>query len=413
MARAADADPSLNGALEKVTADAVSDADKALSLVDEKIVRTDAPNFDPQTYFSAMTSAIDKQYALIATATKALGGILDAREQANRRELLILALLMIALTALAVGTVAIVSRAMSRSVEGALHLADALAHGDLTRRHEHDSSDEIGRVVHGIRLSMAALATIVVDIKQASESVSSAAAQIAAGNLDLSGRTEEQASSLQQTAASMEELSSTVRQSAAGAREVNELAATTSEAAARGGAVVGQVVATMDDITASSRKIGEIISVIDSIAFQTNILALNAAVEAARAGDQGRGFAVVASEVRTLAQRSAQAAREIKDLINDSMRKVETGSQQVRNAGEAMGDIVAQVSRVTKLIADMSHTSAEQSSGISQVSEAVSQMDQVTQQNAALVEESAAAAASLKDQADSLAQSVAMFKVAA
>jgi len=209
----------------------------------------------------------------------------------------------------------------------------------------------------------------------------------------------------------MEQLSSTVKQSADSAREVNALAASTSEAANRGGAVVTQVVTTMDDITTSSKKIGEIISVIDGIAFQTNILALNAAVEAARAGDQGRGFAVVASEVRTLAQRSAQAAHEIKDLINASMRNVETGSNQVKDAGVAMADIVNQVKQVTKLIAEISNGSSEQASGIAQVSDAVSQMDQVTQQNAALVEQSAAAAASLKDQAESLAESVAKFKL--
>ena len=217
--------------------------------------------------------------------------------------------------------------------------------------------------------------------------------------------------SLQQTAASMEQLTSTVKQSADNAKQANQLASAASEAATKGGAVVGQVVSTMEDITASSKKIADIISVIDGIAFQTNILALNAAVEAARAGEQGRGFAVVAGEVRNLAQRSAQAAREIKSLINDSVEKVDSGSKQVAEAGAAMSDIVLQVKRVTDLIGEITTASLEQSSGIGQVNDAITQMDQVTQQNAALVEESAAAAASLREQAHSLAQAVSVFKL--
>jgi methyl-accepting chemotaxis protein len=258
---------------------------------------------------------------------------------------------------------------------------------------------------------MQSLAKVVADIKASSESVSTASNEIAAGNQDLSSRTEQQASSLQQTAASMEQLTGTVRQSADNARQANELVTHASQSALQGGTVVEQVVKTMEDISASSRRIADIISVIDGIAFQTNILALNAAVEAARAGEQGRGFAVVAGEVRSLAQRSAQAARDVKQLINDSSAKVDAGSRHATDAGAAMQQIVAQVKQVTTLISEITNAAAEQSSGILQINQAVSQMDQTTQQNAALVEQSAAAAQSLREQASALAHTVAVFRV--
>jgi len=235
--------------------------------------------------------------------------------------------------------------------------------------------------------------------------------EISAGNTDLSSRTEQQAASLEETAASMEQLASTVKQNADNARQANQLAASASDVAERGGSAVSEVVSTMQGISASSRKISEIVSVIDGIAFQTNILALNAAVEAARAGEQGKGFAVVAGEVRSLAQRSAQAAKEIKGLIEDSVTKVGAGSQQVERAGATMQEIVASVKRVTDIMGEISAASEEQSSGIDQVNRAVSQMDEVTQQNAALVEEAAAAAGSLQDQAHRLAEAVAVFKI--
>ena len=257
------------------------------------------------------------------------------------------------------------------------------------------------------------LARVVGQVRQSSESIATGSAQIATGNADLSQRTEEQASNLQQTAASMEELTSTVKQNSDTARQANQLATSASAAATQGGVVVGQVVSTMEAIAASSRKISDIIGVIDGIAFQTNILALNAAVEAARAGEQGRGFAVVASEVRSLAQRSANAAKQIKSLISESVEKVETGSKLVGDAGKSMQDIVSQVKRVNDLIAEISAASVEQTQGIGQVGDAVNQLDQVTQQNAALVEESAAAADSLSQQAAKLAELVSVFKLAA
>ena len=334
-----------------------------------------------------------------------------AAQSAARDSIALLALAgMIAL----IGTLVawLVTRSIAAPLREAIEVAGRIKDGDLTREVEVTAADETGQLLAAIRDMQVALRSVVGQVRTGVDSVSTASGQIAAGNQDLSSRTEEQASSLQQTAASMEQLTSTVKQSADNAKQANQLAVSASEAASKGGAVVGQVVATMEDITASSKKIADIISVIDGIAFQTNILALNAAVEAARAGEQGRGFAVVAGEVRNLAQRSAQAAREIKSLISDSVEKVEAGSRQVNDAGSAMSEIVAQVKRVTDLIGEITSASLEQSSGIGQVNDAITQMDQATQQNAALVEESAAAAASLKEQAGKLAEAVAVFKLA-
>jgi methyl-accepting chemotaxis protein len=255
------------------------------------------------------------------------------------------------------------------------------------------------------------LAKVVGEVRQGTDTMATASSQIASGNQDLSSRTEQQASSLQETAASMEELTSTVKQNADNARQANQLAVSASEVAVRGGSVVSQVVDTMSAINTSSRKIVDIIAVIDGIAFQTNILALNAAVEAARAGEQGRGFAVVASEVRSLAQRSAAAAKEIKGLIDDSVGKVAAGSHQVAEAGQTMEEIVASVKRVTDIMGEIMSASHEQTQGIEQINQAISQMDQVTQQNAALVEEAAAAAGSLQEQAGSLSQVVSVFQL--
>jgi len=257
------------------------------------------------------------------------------------------------------------------------------------------------------------LQTLVSQVRSGTDTIATASGQIASGNQDLSSRTEQQASSLEETASSMEELTSTVKQNADNARQANVLAQSASGIAVKGGDVVGQVVGTMASINESSRKIVDIISVIDGIAFQTNILALNAAVEAARAGEQGRGFAVVASEVRNLAQRSAAAAKDIKQLIGDSVEKVETGSQLVEQAGRTMTEIVASITRVTDIMAEITSASVEQSSGIEQVNTAIVQMDQVTQQNAALVEQAAAAAESMQDQAARLSEVVSVFKLLA
>ncbi|AMG46499.1 methyl-accepting chemotaxis protein [Achromobacter ruhlandii] len=304
-----------------------------------------------------------------------------------------------------------VSKSITAPLAQAVSVAETVARGDLGQPILAVTRDETGRLLRALHDMQDKLAGAVRTIRAGSETISSAAGQIAAGNTDLSSRTEEQAASLEETAASMEELASTVKQNADNARQANQLAASASEVAQRGGAVVSAVVSTMGDISASSRKISEIVSVIDGIAFQTNILALNAAVEAARAGEQGKGFAVVAGEVRSLAQRSAQAAREVKTLIEASVSKVAEGADQAENAGTTMQEVVASVKRVTDIMGEIAAASQEQASGIEQVNRAVSQMDEVTQQNAALVEEAAAAAGSMQDQAHALVRAVGVFRL--
>ncbi|MCA1325005.1 methyl-accepting chemotaxis protein [Herbaspirillum sp. alder98] len=287
----------------------------------------------------------------------------------------------------------------------------ASGQGDLTRRLEAQGRDELAQIAGAFNRFADKISHTLLDIRRASESVRTSSGEIASGNLNLSNRTEQQAGSLEETASAMEELTSTVKQNADNARQASQLAVSASEVAVQGGQVVGQVVETMNSINESSRKIVDIISVIDGIAFQTNILALNAAVEAARAGEQGRGFAVVASEVRSLAQRSAAAAKQIKDLIDDSVHKVEAGSQLVGQAGTTMSEVVASVRRVTDVVAEISSANQEQSAGINEIGRAVTQMDEATQQNAALVEQAAAAATSLQEQASQLAETVAGFKL--
>ena len=303
-------------------------------------------------------------------------------------------------------------RSITVPVREAVDLAQAVAAGDLTHVVRPKTTDEIGQLLHALSEMQRSLVRVVGQVRQGAEAVASASAQIAQGNQDLSSRTESQASALEETASSMEELSSTVRQNSDNAQQPNQLAQSASTVAVQGGEVVSQVVHTMTGIADSSRKISDIINVIDGIAFQTNILALNAAVEAARAGEQGRGFAVVAGEVRSLAGRSAEAAKEIKTLIQDSVERVEQGSSLVNRAGQTMQDVVDSIQRVTDIMGEISAASIEQSSGVAQVGEAVTQMDQATQQNAALVEEMAAAASSLRGQAHELVESVAVFRLA-
>ncbi|HEX5354950.1 MAG TPA: methyl-accepting chemotaxis protein [Aquabacterium sp.] len=305
----------------------------------------------------------------------------------------------------------LVAGQVSRPVEQAADVLKAVAEGDLTQSVHTDRRDEVGDMQSALANMIRSLSEMVHQVRTGADSVATASTQIAQGNTDLSARTETQASSLEETAASVEEMAGTVRTNADNAMQANQLASAASEVAAQGGRVVSQVVETMNGIQTASRKISDIIGVIDGIAFQTNILALNAAVEAARAGEQGRGFAVVAGEVRSLAQRSAQAAREIKTLINDSVEKVNSGSQLVDAAGSTMNDVVTQVRKVTDLVGEIAHASSEQSQGIGQINQAVSQLDEATQQNAALVEESMAAAESLKTQAQKLAEAVSAFRI--
>jgi len=335
---------------------------------------------------------------------------LDAEAEYNKARLL-----MVVLSLAAVLGGAVIAWLLTRSITVpmniAVQVAQTVAGGDLSSAIDVNSRDETGQLLHALKGMNDSLVKIVGEVRNGTDTIATASSQIATGNLDLSSRTEQQAGSLEETASSLEELTSTVRQNADNAHQANTLAAAASEVAVKGGAMVGQVVETMTSINESSKKIVDIIGVIDGIAFQTNILALNAAVEAARAGEQGRGFAVVASEVRNLAQRSAQAAKEVKHLIDDSVVKVSAGTQLVDQAGSTMHEIVSSVRRVSDIISEITAASSEQTTGIEQINLAVNQMDQVTQQNAALVEEAAAAAASMQEQAATLAQVVGVFKL--
>jgi methyl-accepting chemotaxis protein len=308
-------------------------------------------------------------------------------------------------------TAAVIARSIVEPMQKAVAVAQTVANGDLTSHIDAQGKDEAAQLLGALKHMNANLANLIGRVRNGSETIATGASQIATGNTDLSSRTEEQAASLEETAASMEELTATVRQNAESAKQGNTVAANASEIAARGGEVVGRVVHTMREISTSSAKVADIISTIEGIAFQTNILALNAAVEAARAGEQGRGFAVVAGEVRSLAQRAATAAKEIKELINESVDRVTTGTEQVDEAGRTINEVVSAVRRVTDLMGEIAAASNEQHKGIEQVNAAVVQMDQVTQQNAALVEQASAAAQSMAEQAGSLRDAVSQFKV--
>ncbi len=353
---------------------------------------------------------IDEASKQIAEDAKVIAG--DAHAQADQAVTVSIVLVLM-VCVISVGLSVWLTRSLVRPIAQAVAHTEEIARGNLAVEIQARGHDELADLLRSLDTMRIALVDVVTRVRQSSQSVSTASAEIAQGNHELSARTESQASALEQTAASMEELSSTVRQNADNARQADQLAQSASTVAVQGGGVVSEVVTTMHGISASSRKIADIISVIDGIAFQTNILALNAAVEAARAGEQGRGFAVVASEVRTLASRSAAAAKEIKQLIDDSVGRVEQGNAQVDRAGSTMGEVVSSIRRVTDIMGEISSASSEQSQGVTQIGEAVTQMDQVTQQNAALVEEMAAAASSLKSQAQELVQAVAVFRLSA
>jgi methyl-accepting chemotaxis protein len=364
--------------------------------------------FDPaaQAYSAALQDLLALQRQTIDRMTVAIRADFEHRARLS----LLLNGLMLVLGALA--AVAI-TRSITRPLKDAVRVAEAVAGGDLSGEFDSRRRDEVGDLMGALHTMNDGLAKVVSEVQHGTRAIAGASTEIASGNLDLSARTEQQAGALEETASSMEELTSTVRQNAESATQANRLAQDASTVAVRGGQIVGQVVDTMGAIDTASRKIVDIIGVIDGIAFQTNILALNAAVEAARAGEQGRGFAVVATEVRNLAQRSASAAKEIKELIGASVANVDTGSRLVNDAGQTMGDIVDSIQRVTDIMSEITAASQEQTVGIEQINMAIAQMDEVTQQNAALVEEAAAASQSMQEQAGGLAEVVGFFKTGA
>jgi methyl-accepting chemotaxis protein len=350
---------------------------------------------------------------LLAGVDQRIAALTPALQANTRQVVLTLGAVTVLVVLLAALTAVLISRSVSVPVAHAVRAAEALARGDLTVKLSSRSDDEIGRLMQALRGMVEQLASIVGRIKQTSELVGSASRELVQGNSDLSSRTEEQASALEEASASMQQMTATVSQNAANARQASELASSASAIASRGGQAMGTVVGTMTGISESSKKIADIIGVIDGIAFQTNILALNAAVEAARAGEQGRGFAVVAAEVRSLAQRSAQASKEIRGLIADAVSRTESGSKQVQAAGSTIGEMVEAVKKVAGLVGEITAASQEQAQGIEQVSSTMSQLEKVTQQNAAMVEQASAAAGSLEQQSKSLVDAVSVFKLEA
>ncbi|WP_119967335.1 methyl-accepting chemotaxis protein [Simplicispira lacusdiani] len=411
LAKATDASPAMRQALQDASQKQREQIDRTLKMAEDGLINAQEFKLTAEAYFDDFTRTIDGIYAFNSQATEVLERSLQDRVvQAQWLAYGTLGLLMLFVVG-ACGMVFVFVRSITVPMREAVEMAHHVAAGDLTTEMHVYGTNEIGMLIKSLIEMQQKLGAVVNHVRQGSHAVATASIQIAQGNHDLASRTESQASALEQTAASMEELNSTVQQNAENARQANSLAMSASTVAVKGGTVVSQVVETMKGINDSSRKIADIIGVIDSIAFQTNILALNAAVEAARAGEQGRGFAVVASEVRSLASRSAEAAKEIKDLINASVQRVEQGTAQVDEAGNTMTEVVEAIRRVTDLMSQISAASSEQSLGVAQVGEAVTHMDQVTQQNAALVEEMAAAADSLKLQAQDLVAGVDVFKL--
>ncbi len=411
LGRSLVSNPSMKVTLGGPAASRNAGVEQALALADRVLLSATEINHPAPAYFDEFTRTIDGLYEFNSLALKSLEEALGERVRALEfKRMSLLACLLLGLSGAFALAVAFV-RSITGPVAEAVVVAKAVAGGDLAVPVPVRGNNELGQLMQAMQGMQQHLSKVVRQVRQGSEGVATASAEIAAGNNDLSSRTESQASALEETAASMEQLSATVKQNADSARQANQLAMNASTVAVQGGEVVAQVVDTMKGINESSRRISDIIQVIDGIAFQTNILALNAAVEAARAGEQGRGFAVVASEVRSLAGRSAEAAKEIKTLINASVERVEHGTALVDQAGTTMTEVVSSIRRATDLMGEISAASNEQSLGVSHVGEAVTQMDQVTQQNAALVEEMAAAATSLKSQAQELVQVVAVFRL--
>jgi len=412
LTRAASFDKSFTAPLQASMAAAVDGSQGIVKLADAQIVKSEALDYSASAFREAATKSIDAQFDLENAAFKLLADQLNSRADGERNALVAMALVLVLAGGFAASVILVVATGTTRAIARAVQVAETVASGDLTSEIEVTSTEETGRLLQALRNMNGNLARVVGQVRASSDSIATGSSQIATGNTDLSQRTEEQAASLEQTAASMDEMNASVRNNADTTRQASELASSTSVAAAHGGEAVDRVVSTMQAISSSSAKIESIIGVIDGIAFQTNILALNAAVEAARAGTHGRGFAVVATEVRSLAQRCADAAREIKQLIGSSVEQVQAGTSLAADAGAAMQRIVDQVRRVEGLISEISNASGEQASGIHQVSEAVAQLDRVTQQNAALVEESAAAAQSLQQQTVALTEAVSVFRIA-
>ncbi|MBI3286050.1 MAG: HAMP domain-containing protein [Burkholderiales bacterium] len=411
LAKASSASPELKRKLEEPTRIVIGAVNKVMQLAQTEIVKADALTFSSSEYVAQFTDTIDSLFKMNAIALVELEHILSGRHTSlvTAKWTLSASVLLLSLCAALIGY--LITRSITLPLHEAICLSRRVAAGDLTARVDVRSSEETGQLMQALKEMNEGLARVVGEVRAGTETITAASGEIASGNMELSSRTEQQASALQETASSLEVLTSTVSQNAAHVLQANQLAASASAMAIKGGAVVVQVVDTMDAINDSAKMIVDIIGVIDGIAFQTNILALNAAVEAARAGEHGKGFAVVAAEVRNLAQRSAVAAREIKALIEDSARKVDAGSKLVDEAGDTMQAIVTSIQCVADIMSEITAASQGESMGLGQINQAVGDMDQVTQKNAALVEEAAAAAESLRNQADILSHVVHIFKL--